>query len=735
MKPAKLQPTHLRRNAYVYVRQSTKHQVQQHLESQQRQYELTRLAAELGYPQERIVVIDDDLGISASGRGERNGFERLVSDVALGRAGIVLGLEVSRLARNNRDWYELLDLCAMKDTLIGDADGMYDPSAYNDRLLLGLKGTMSEAELHILKGRMLAGMRHKAAKGELRFRLPAGYEFDEAGNIVKTSDEEAAHFVELLFAKAFEIGSISGVCKYLLHEGLCMPRRDHRGGGIRWEQPYYRAVYLMLTNPIYAGTYVYGRSAIVNDVDADGRHKSRRLLKAVAQWDVILHDHHPAYVSRGDFERIQAMVARNRPATRDEASKALREGAALLQGIVRCGHCGRSMTVRYHATAGRSGAPQYCCHAAWAQRRAGICQSMGGRRIDEAVSSVFVDMLSDGKLEIELAALRKSEQSDDAVVQQIELQIERARYEAGRAERQYNCVEPENRIVARSLETRWNEALARVDELERLLAERNRQMAMPLTADEERLLRELARDLPRLWSHETVTDKDRKALLRAAIDEVQLRKEDRIVHAKIIWKGGATSETSIQLIRLAPPPPTPPDLVALIRELAKRHSDAQIAGILVRRRIKTPKKHVPFTARHVSALRRSYDIPRCPDPVPDADGPTYTVEQTAKIFSVNPATVYYWLKLGVLIGEQVAPQAPWSIRVTDADRARLATAAPPGWRTIAQAAAELGTSKQTLLNWVKAGKIKYVYVVRGRRSGLRLDLNSAPQRTQRQLFE
>jgi DNA invertase Pin-like site-specific DNA recombinase len=735
MTRAKIQPTHLRRNAYVYVRQSTKHQVQHHLESQQRQYELSRLAADLGYPQERIVVIDDDLGISASGRNDRTGFERLVSDVALGRAGIVLGLEVSRLARNNRDWYELLDLCAMKDTLIADADGTYDPATYNDRLLLGLKGTMSEAELHILKGRMLAGMRHKAAKGELRFRLPAGYEFDEVGSIIKTSDEEVAHFIELLFEKAVEVGSISGVSKHLLHEGLRMPRREFRGGSIRWEQPYYRAVYLMLTNPIYAGTYAFGRSSVVRDIDSDGKRKTRRVRKAIAQWDVILHDHHPAYVSREEFDRIQAMMARNRPAARDEASKALREGSALLQGIVRCGRCGRSMTVRYHATAGRPASPHYCCLAALAQRRAGVCQSMGGRRIDEAVSAAFLDMLSDQQLEIELAVLRKLEQSDDAVAQQIELQIERARYEAGRAERQYNSVEPENRVVARSLETRWNEALVRVEDLERQLAERKRQMATPLSVSEERLLRELAQDLPRLWSQEAITDKDRKALLRAAIDEVQLRKEDRVVNAKIIWKGGAISETSIQLIRLAPPRATPADLVALVRELAKRYSDTQIAGILVRRRIKTPKRHLTFTARHVGDLRRLNDIPRCPDPAPDPAGPTYTVEQTAKMFNVTPPTVYYWLKLGVLVGEQITEQAPWSVRVTEADRARLVTTAPPGWRSLMEAATDLGMSKQTLLNWVKAGKINYVYVVRGRRSGLRIDVNSATKRKQQRLFE
>jgi len=735
MTHSKIKPAHLSRNAYVYVRQSTQHQVQHHLESQQRQYELRQLAQTLGFSLDHIVVIDDDLGVSASGRADRAGFERLVSDVALGRAGLVLGLEVSRLARNNRDWYELLDLCAMRDTLIGDGDGIYDPAAYNDRLLLGLKGTMSEAELHILKARMLAGLQHKAEKGELRFRLAPGYEFGEEGDIVKTNDEQVAQFIELLFNKLFEIGSISGLTKFLLHEGLQLPRRERSDGRIRWEQAYYRAVFTMITNPIYAGIYAYGRSETVTDVDAQGSRKTRRRFKAMAEWDVVLHDHHAAYISQETFERVQQMVARNRASKREQASMVLREGAALLQGIVRCGRCGRPMTVSYHGRAGRPPVPHYGCMAALAQRRAGVCQSMGGYRIDQAISSIFLETLAGAQLDSQLLALRKLDAQQDAVLQQLQLQRERASFEANRVERQYNAVEPENRVVARTLETRWNEALAKVSELDVQISDRQRLVSKKLTDSEQRQLLELAAHLPRLWSHEKVSDRDRKSLLRAAIEEVQLRKQERIVNAKVIWKGGAISETSIQLINLPPPPPTPPDLVDLIRELAKRYTDAQIAGVLVRRRIKTPKRQLTFTARHVGDLRRSYDIPRCPDPAPDATARTYTVDQTARLLNVSPPTVYLWLKLGVLVGEQVTAQAPWQIQLADADRNRLTPEPPPGWLTLAEAARELAISKQTLLNWVKARKIAYVYVVRGRRSGLRFDVNSAPQRKQQRLLE
>jgi DNA invertase Pin-like site-specific DNA recombinase len=708
--------------------------VQHHLESQQRQYGLQQFAGTMGFPPERIVVIDDDLGISASGRADRAGFERLVSDVALGRAGIVLGLEVSRLARNNRDWYELLDLCALRETLIGDADGVYDPAAYNDRLLLGLKGTMSEAELHILKARMLAGMRHKASKGELRFRLPAGYEFDEQGSIVKSSDERITQFIELVFEKLFEIGSISGLTKYLQHEGLPLPRRERSNGSIRWDAAYYRAVFTMITNPIYAGIYAYGRSEMVTDVT--GSRKMRRRFKTMADWDVVLHDHHPAYISPAIFQRIQQMVARNRASKREQASAVLREGSALLQGIVRCGKCGRAMTVRYHGRAGGRPVPHYGCMAGLAQRRTGVCQSMGGHRIDQAISRVFLETLSGAQLEAHLLAVSKLDAEQDGVLQQLELQRERAIFDAGRIERQYNAVEPENRVVARTLETRWNDALTKISDFDAQIADRRRLVSHRLTDSEQRQLQDLSSHLPRLWIHQQITDRDRKALLRAAVEEVQLRKEDRVVNAKVIWKGGAVSETSIQLIKLAPPPPTPPDLVALIRELAKRYSDTQIASILIRRRIKTPKKHTTFTARHVGDLRRSYSIPRCPEPTLNAAAaPTYTVEQTAKLFEVNPATVYHWLKLGVLIGEQITPQAPWAIRITDDDRSRLAPDVPSGWLSLADAARELAVSKQTLLNWVKARKIAYVYVVKGRRSGLRFDVNSAPQRKQQLLLD
>jgi DNA invertase Pin-like site-specific DNA recombinase/predicted DNA-binding protein (UPF0251 family) len=730
----KIKSTHVARNAFVYVRQSTGYQVQHHLESQQRQYELSNVAIKLGWPKAQVVVIDDDLGKSASAAEGRTGFQRLVSEVALGHAGIVLGLEVSRLARNNRDWYELLDLCSMRATLIADVDGIYDPSEFNDRLLLGLKGTMSEAELHVLKCRMAAGLRHKAEKGELRYRLSAGYEFDDDGRIVKTSDEKVRQFVDTVFAKTFEIGSISGVTKFLAHERLRFPRRTAVDGSIHWVMPYYRGVYLMLLNPIYAGAYAYGRSEAVIEMNSEGRATVRRRAKPMAKWDVLIQDHHPAYISWDEFTRLGQIVEKNRPAQRNEASRVLREGAALLQGLARCGKCGRSMSVRYHGSATGHNL-YYTCFASRAQMRSITCCSVGGRRIDDAVSRLFLDAISGTGAEIHLAALRKLDDREDAVLRQIELQLESARYEAGRAERQYNAVEPENRVVARTLESRWNAALQRVDEIQQQLDERKRQVAKRLSDDEERLLVELAHDLPTTWKHELVSDRDRKALLRAAIDEVQIRKETNRARLKVIWKGGAVDELSVDMPRAPAPPGTAPDLVELVRTLATRYDDAQIARVLARRRIKTPKKQLAFTANHVGDLRRKYGIPRCPDRAAEERAERYTVEQAAKLLGVSGTTIYTWLELGILHGQQIAESAPWSIEITEAERARLVADVPPGWLSLRDAAIELGVSRQTILNWVKAGKVEFVYVTRGRRRGLRIDAKTAPYRAQQNLMD
>jgi DNA invertase Pin-like site-specific DNA recombinase len=729
---AKIKPAHLERSAYVYVRQSTDYQVQNNLESQQRQYELAKLAVRYGWAEERVVLIDDDLGRSGSSAAGRVGFARLVADVALSKAGIVFGLEVSRLARNNRDWYQLLDLCSITLTLIGDADGVYDPSSFNDRLLLGLKGTMSEAELHVLKGRMLAGMQHKASKGELRFSLPPGYEFEEHGRIVKAHDEQVVHIMSLVFAKFFEIGTVSGVLKYLLEEGLAVPRKAAFEQKVRWVRPFYRAVYKILTNPLYAGAYVFGRSRVVKMLDAGGHASSRRKELPLREWGVVIRDHHPAYISWDQFLRLRVMIANNAPAAPGETGKVAREGPALLQGLARCGQCGRAMRVSYH---GGRGVPyaNYVCRGA-KDYGGTFCQVVGGSRIDEAVAAHFLEEMAPASAAVHLAALNRSRAQHDEVLAQLQLELERAQYEADRKARQFHQVEPENRLVARTLEAEWNQALARVDEVRQRVAARDELRSLSLTHAEEEEIKRLAHDLPALWQARSTIDKDRKFLLRAVLEEVQIRKDGREVFLKILWKGGAVVQRSAHLPKLPTWNATPVDVVNLVRELATRHTDEQIARILIRKRVKSARDGRAFNAHRVACLRLNHGI-ECYRKSNDRGVPTYTVNEGAKILEVGPQTVYHWLRHGMLKGDQLTASAPWAVCITDEDRRRLTAAdAPEGWLPLRQAASRLGVSRQAIVNWVKERRINYVYVTKGRRRGLRIDVASATCGAQERLF-
>ncbi len=731
MSNGKIRDPHLERTAYVYVRQSTDHQVHDHLEGKQRQYELADLAVRYGWPRSKVEIIDDDLGRSGSTIAGRRGFARLVSEVALGKAGIVFGLEVSRLARNNRDWYQLLDLCSYSATLIADADGVYDPAIFNDRLLLGLKGTMSEAELHVLQGRMMAGIQHKASQGRLRFCIPPGYEFDEQGRIIKSPDEQVVHLLELVFSKIFEIGSVAGLVRYLQEQGLQLPRRAAFSHAVRWVHPYYGALYDIVTNPIYTGAYVFGRSRIVKELDEQGNVRSRQKKVPMKDWSVVIQGHHPAYLSWDDSLRIREMIRSNQPVALGEASRVAREGAALLQGLVRCGRCGRAMHVEYPGQRGLTYARYYCRGA---QSLGGPrCQSVGSHRVDRAVAAHFLEEIRPAGLAVHLEALRRLDQHEDGLLTQLELELERARYEAERRERQFHAVEPENRLVARTLETHWNEALARVDEIQDRLAQRRRARLLALGEVEESEIKRLVADLPALWSAASTSDKDRKRLLRAAIDEVQIVKQEHEADLKIVWKGGAVVEKTVSLPK-SPPKPRSGDLIALIRQLAARHTDAQIARVLIRKGVKTTNG-LTFNAHRVASLRLNHGIPRYRPSSDGAAATTFTVKEAAQRFGVGQQTIYLWIRFGVLKADQVTPGAPWVVHINDEDLRRLtASDAPQGWLPLREAAARLGVTRQTVLNWVKQGKIGYLYVTRGRRRGLRIHVEPATYRMQPHLF-
>ena len=492
---SKVKPNHTQRAAIVYIRQSSPAQVENHRESTARQYALVEKACQLGWAREQVTVIDEDLGLSGSGWAERSGFARLTADVALGRVGIVLGLEVSRLARNNADWYRLFDLCGLTDTLVGDGDGVYHSALFNDRLILGLKGIMAEAELHVLRARLEGGIRNKAARGELRRGLPVGFVWGEAdGEVRFHPDASVVHTLRTVFAKFTELGSVRKVWLWFRSEGLSFPMRQHMKSEIRWIAPTYTAIHNVLTHPVYAGAYVYGRCRHERYVDEQGRLRRRTRHLPMTEWSVLLREHHPGYSDWATFQANQARIDTNIRPQPHQAGGAVREGAALLQGLARCGKCGRRLHTHY---TGRNAAPGYHCSGKNIVEGRGVyCLNVGGVQIDRAVVEAFLKALMPAAMEATEFAAQQLEAGHDAALAQWRLAVERARYEAERAERQYRAVEPENRLVARGLETEWEKRLRDLALAEAELARREQQHPRTLSPEEKKKLRSLGSDLP-----------------------------------------------------------------------------------------------------------------------------------------------------------------------------------------------------------------------------------------------
>src|SRR6476661_6382655 len=440
----KVAASHRSRDAYVYVRQSTPSQIVHHTESLARQYELRERAVMLGWPAHQVVVIDADLGRSGAQTAGRTGFKELVADVGLGKVGIVLGIEVSRLARNNADWYQLLDLCALTDTLIADTDGVYHPADFNDRLVLGLKGTMSEAELHLIRSRLTAGLRHKAARGELRQFLPVGFDYDEAGAVVITPDDAVVEAIATVFRRFAELGTGRQVLLSLREDGLLVPRRPTRTGRVHWASATYPAVHDFLTNPVYAGAFVFGRTRTEKRIDPSGKLVQRTSLLPRDQWAVLIPDHHPGFIDWVTYEANTARLRSNWRVPRGFGGGPPREGTALLQGRLRCGKCSRLMQTGYSGTNGNC--PRYVCGRA-KQLYGGekTCQSIGGRRLEEHVLDAVFAVLQPAALAATGQALTDAERAHAATLHAFELSVERTRYETDRARRQYDSVEPENR--------------------------------------------------------------------------------------------------------------------------------------------------------------------------------------------------------------------------------------------------------------------------------------------------
>jgi DNA invertase Pin-like site-specific DNA recombinase len=535
---SKIHDSHLDRLAIVYVRQSTMAQVVEHRESAEMQYKLAYRAAALGWPRHRVMVIDDDQGQSGSSAEHRLGFQRLMAEVSLRHVGIVLGIEMSRFARSNKDWHHLLELCGIFETLLADQDGVYDPADYNDRLLLGLKGTMSEAELHILRNRLQHGKRNKAERGELYAHLPRGFVKSASGKVMLDPDEQVQSVIRLFFEEFEVLGSGRKLLRWLLAHDIRLPLRPARGphlGELTWTRPSHGAVHKLLHHPIYAGAYSYGRCRIDRRAKVPGRAGSGRVQLPMEQWQVLKQDHLPSYITWEQYLSNLKCLAQN--AFRSATRGATRDGQALLGGVIRCGRCGRRMSVAYndHRNEGR-----YVCHFA---EPGSHCQSIQTREVDRLVEQQVLAALQPCALELSLKAANEIEAHRSHLDVQWQQRLERATYETQRARRQFNAVEPENRLVARELEKCWEQALRDQQNAEEEYARFRQQVPTVLDAADRADIQALASSVPALWNAETTRNEQRKAILRQLLDDVtvEVLNNSEVVDVRVTWVGGFAS--------------------------------------------------------------------------------------------------------------------------------------------------------------------------------------------------
>jgi DNA invertase Pin-like site-specific DNA recombinase len=668
----KIRPDHLDRQALIYVRQSSPMQVRDHTASTARQYDLAQSADRLGWPKERIRVIDQDQGHSGVSALGRDGFQHLMAEVGRGRAGAVLSLEASRLARSCSDWYRLIEICGLTDTLVIDEDGVYDPTQYNDRLLLGIKGTMSEAELHWIRSRLLGGKLEKARSGQLRFRPPTGLVYDPAGQILFDPDEQIQHALRLLFDTFEQVGAALGVVQYFAQNRLSFPTRLHGGirdGQLLWRPLDHGRVLAILHNPSYAGAYVYGRTKTRNALlpGEAPRIKGRTRRLPVEDWPSVLHDHHPGYITWEQFQRNQQRLIENCTSHHQEHRGALREGAALLQGLVLCGRCGRRMTIRYMDN---GKIPLYECNQLHKQLGEKSCQSLRGDRIDVAVAGTFLEAMRPAQLEVSMAAIDQIAQQARRVDRQRELIVERARYEAELARRRFLAIDPENRLVGRTLERDWEARLAEVERLEQESATRPAPSVRLVDPEERAGILALARDLPALWQAATTTHADRKQLLGFLIKDIFLTRADATIEVSIRWQTEACTVVSIpRPQRSCDARRTDPVALARLRALAADTPDRRIAEILNQEGFRSGTGR-QFTQNIVKQLRYTYSIVSwCPEgPAACAEGcradGRCSSKAAAEILNVNVSTIADWCQSGILDGIQSAPHGPWWIKLT-----------------------------------------------------------------------
>ena len=657
----KITAEHLARNAIVYVRQSTTFQVAQNLESQRRQYGLTERARQLGWSD--VEVIDDDLGRSGAG-ARRPGFEKLLAAICEGRVGAVLSLEASRLARNGRDWHTLLEFCGLVGTLIVDEDGVYDAASPNDRLLLGMKGTMSEMELSVFRQRSIEAMKQKARRGELFLTVAVGYVKASGDRIEKDADRRVQEAIALVFRKFAELQTIRQVLVWCRQEKILLPTLAQTRAAaerIIWRLPVYPTVHHMLTNPVYAGAYAFGRRTARVTIENGRKRVVRSMQRDRRSWDVLIYDHHEGYISWAEFERNQQLIADNTNGKRFMSRGAVRSGEALLPGIFRCARCGKKLHVRYGQTY------RYECVGAFNQLAAARCITFGGMRVDRVIAKEVLDRLQPLGVEAALAVIEARNQRRSEKKRQLDLALQQARYEAARAQRQYDAADPENCLVAGELEHRWNERLVAVRDLELEIDRLDVDKAPTLTETDRERLMALGQDLMQAWENPGATPETCKKIIRTVISEIIVDIVGDTLELIIHWQGGDHTRLMVKRNRAGQTRwTTDAEVVDLVRALARQMPDETIASVLNRSGKSTGFGN-SWTRGRICSLRRQYHIAIYRDGE-RADRGEVTLNEAATALALSTTTIRRLIAEGALPASQHCKGAPWIIRLADLER-------------------------------------------------------------------
>jgi DNA invertase Pin-like site-specific DNA recombinase len=672
--------------------------VLEHPESTRLQYALAERAVALGWARSQVTVIDDDLGVSAATADSRKGFARLVTEVTMGRAGVVLGIEMSRLARTGRDWHQLLELCSLSGVLLADPDGVYDPGFYNDRLLLGLKGTMSEAELYLIRQRMLSGKLAKAERGELAVPLPMGYVRRPSGEVVLDPDEQARHVIRLVFSTFRRLGTLNSALRYLVDQRVQLPVRVHSGpskGEIEWRRPTRETLQIMLHNPVYAGYYAYGRRQVEPRRKVPGRPSTGRVVKDAGEWLVLLPGRLPAYITPEEYEANIARMAASRQTA--VTPGAPRDGSALLSGLLRCGRCGgHRMTVSYHDGPGaaRSAYGYTCAFYQVNYGTGGRCQHIAGPALDNYVTSQVLDAVAPAALEVSLAAAAQAEDERAMLDKLWRQRLERARYAAGRARRQYQLAEPENRLVTRQLEADWEAALAGTARLEADYQRFTEEQPATLTSAERTAIQALAADISQVWHASSTTQADRKELLRILIEDitVSVAGDSELVDVTITWAGGhQTTGRAVRPVARLDQLSYFPALLARVTGLAAAgRSNRQIADVLNAEGFRPPKRTSRFSDQQVRTLISQRGIRATakgrPAVLTSLAPGEWSVTSLSAELGMPTASIYNWIYRGWITARHAPASKNWIITADDEQMRQLRErrARPPGYYTRAR---------------------------------------------------